>query len=88
MEYLPAGANFIYHIHTFSNVGINETFKALSKIFVSYSIQVINNGFTKWKAVLEGSLDGNNFTTILEHTNADNSSVIFFRKEFTSMFIY
>jgi len=43
----------------------------------NFSLQVNQTGtVTSWTVVLEGSLDGTNFTTLITHTDADGSGTV------------
>lgn len=65
----------------------NDTFTAAANggvldsgaisLFKTFSIQVVKTGaVTAWDVVLEGSLDGTHYSTILEHTQADGDGDI------------
>lgn len=58
--------------NTFTAIGNGTTLDVSSRPLSSFAIQVNRTGgdaTTTWTAVLEGSLDGINFTTILSHSN-------------------
>lgn len=56
---------------TFTATGNGTTVDCSKQPVESFGIQITSTGGTPtlWTVVLEGSLDGTNFTTILTHTN-------------------
>ena len=64
---------------TFTAAG-NGTILGLDYACKYYSIQVTGTGATPtaWSVVLEGSLEGTNFTTILTHTDTTGNGKVLF----------
>lgn len=57
---------------TFTGTGNGTTVDVSAQGMSKFSMQVKMTGtVTSWTAILEGSLDGTNFSPLLTHTNAD-----------------
>lgn len=65
---------------TFTGTGTGNIINATSNPCTQHSIQVVstNAAATVWTVVLEGSLDGENFTPILTHNTAIGDKVVVF----------
>ena len=65
---------------TYTASGNGATLNAADAIASSYSIQVVGTGAaaTAWNIVLEGSLDGTNFSTMLTHTETTGNGAVLF----------
>lgn len=60
---------------TFTGTGNGVTVDASAVGFKHFALQVTETGtVTSWTVVLEGSIDGTTFTTILSHTKAGDGS--------------
>lgn len=74
---LPTAAPGLNRSDSFTGVASGSTLAATSAPVKSFSIAVKGTGTsaTTWNIVLEGSLDGVNFTSILTHTNTTGDGV-------------
>lgn len=71
--------SFAIQSDTFTTTGNGATVSFAHRPFSAFSIVVNPTGtVTSWTAILEGSLDGTNFTSILPHTNAIGAAIILF----------
>lgn len=68
---------YTYISDTFTGTGNGTSVDATNNPFQSFGMQVIGTGATPtlWTLVLEGSVDGSNFTTILTHSTSLGISV-------------
>ena len=68
----------VYTVYGFTATGTGDTVDLTVFPMKSFSMQVTGTGGTPtlWTAILEGSLDGTNFDTILTHTNVVGINVV------------
>lgn len=70
---LPIGKYFSTRSDTYTTTANGTQVDASSKPCSKFSLQVKGTGAsaTAWNVLLEGSLDGTNYTTILQHSSAN-----------------
>lgn len=72
-------AGFSTRADTYTATGNGTTVDRLVRPVRNYAIQVVQTGtVTAWDVRLEGSLDGTNFSQVLQHTNTDGSGLVKF----------
>lgn len=75
----PSSLNYVNRQDTFTAAGNGTTVDVSTKPLKSFAITGAQTGtVTSWTLILEGSLDGTNFTTMVTHTNVIGNNVIVF----------
>ena len=77
---MPASRSFqIHESDTYTSTGTGIIY-GTTYVLKSFAIQVTGTGATAtaWNVVIEGSLNGTNYTTILSHTEATGNGQILF----------
>lgn len=77
---LAAPDSFFSRSDTFTAAGNGVTVNASDRPINSFAIQVVGTGAsaTAWTVVLEGSLDGTNFTAMLTHNTVTGNGTVLF----------
>lgn len=79
----------IYGTGTFTTTVSSPAFIATTSPLKNYALQVVQTGtVTSWDVRLEGSIDGTNFSQILQHTNTTGSGVVVFSGSNVSPSLY
>ena len=70
---------FITQVDTYTSTIAGSTVNVPSVLFKNFTLTVSATGsVTSWVVVLEGSIDGTNFTPMFTHTNIDGAGVSIF----------
>jgi hypothetical protein len=72
--------DFFVNTDTYTTTGTGTIMSLTTNPLLKYAIQVTGTGGTpiSWNVLLEGSLDGVNFTTILTHTGLLGNAIILY----------
>lgn len=88
MAYIPR-PDFSTRSDTYTTTANGTTVDVHTSPVKYFTLQVTSTGVvTSWTVVLEGSLDGTNFTTILTHTDVIGNGVVVFIGASTASCLY